>query len=560
MTTCKTCQKEFEVSATGLEILRTLDLPHPTNCETCAMRAMMAIRNERTLYPRKCDQCDKPILSMYGADSDFKILCNQCWSADSWDATMFGLKYKGPETFFTQLKELQKQVPRQALISLNSENCDYCNHIRDSKGCYMCILVADQCERDFYCYWIVHVLDSADCYYIRKGERLFNCVATFDSYNCTYLLESEKCMDCHFSYDLRGCSNCVFSSNLRNKNFVFDNQQLTKEEYESKIASLDRGSFAKSAEYKKKWLEVIAKAIHRYCYDINCQESSGDNLQNCTKTELVFNSFDDENVYNGASVLCAKNVVYGFSIGTQPVEWAAHVSVLKGGNKMIECFNVAYSSDVYFCENLVSCTDCLGCNGLNKKEFCILNKQYTKEEYTKIKSELLESWKKSGATAEFIPKGLYAFAYNESAAQDFYPLEKAEALRLGFAWNDNMPGTRGKETLKVAQIPDKISEVGDDILTQVLACSGCGKNYKIIKGELALYRTLGVPVPRECFDCRLRSWLKLMGERKLGERTCDCSKPGHSHTGQCPKKFVTRFVGGEEKNVFCAECYEKEIV
>ncbi len=44
--------------------------------------------------------------------------------------------------------------------------------------------------------------------------------------------------------------------------------------------------------------------------------------------------------------------------------------------------------DCHFCMLCVSCTDCFGCVGLTHKQYCIFNKQYTKEEYFKKIKEL----------------------------------------------------------------------------------------------------------------------------------------------------------------------------
>jgi len=41
------------------------------------------------------------------------------------------------------------------------------------------------------------------------------------------------------------------------------------------------------------------------------------------------------------------------------------------------CSDIFYSSDIFSCKNL------FGCVGLRNKEYCIFNKQYTRNEYEK---------------------------------------------------------------------------------------------------------------------------------------------------------------------------------
>ncbi len=48
------------------------------------------------------------------------------------------------------------------------------------------------------------------------------------------------------------------------------------------------------------------------------------------------------------------------------------------------CEDVVSSMNMYFCRSCVGCSDCVGCANLNKKKYCIFNKQYSKEEYENI--------------------------------------------------------------------------------------------------------------------------------------------------------------------------------
>jgi hypothetical protein len=51
------------------------------------------------------------------------------------------------------------------------------------------------------------------------------------------------------------------------------------------------------------------------------------------------------------------------------------------------------SSDIYYSDNLVACKNCFGCISLKNKEYCIFNKQYTKQEYEELVSKIIEKMK-----------------------------------------------------------------------------------------------------------------------------------------------------------------------
>ena len=100
------------------------------------------------------------------------------------------------------------------------------------------------------------------------------------------------------------------------------------------------------------------------------------------------------------------------------------------------------STKVYFtydcrsnCENLFYCISCKGCknlffcNGLVNKEYCILNTQYTKEAYELLAGQIIQGMMQTGEWGEFLPPKLSPFGYNETVAQERYPLTKEEALK-----------------------------------------------------------------------------------------------------------------------------------
>ncbi|MBU0626264.1 hypothetical protein KKG31_00500 [Patescibacteria group bacterium] len=47
-------------------------------------------------------------------------------------------------------------------------------------------------------------------------------------------------------------------------------------------------------------------------------------------------------------------------------------------------------SNIYYCEHCFGCDHCFGCVSLKNKKYCILNKQYSKEEYEKIVGQIIE--------------------------------------------------------------------------------------------------------------------------------------------------------------------------
>ncbi|USN57470.1 MAG: hypothetical protein H6766_03385 [Candidatus Peribacteria bacterium] len=66
---------------------------------------------------------------------------------------------------------------------------------------------------------------------------------------------------------------------------------------------------------------------------------------------------------------------------------------------------------------------CFGCDGLRNKEYCIFNQQYTKEEYNELAPKIIDHMKQTGERGEFFHPSLSPFGYNETVANEYYPVE-----------------------------------------------------------------------------------------------------------------------------------------
>jgi len=201
----------------------------------------------------------------------------------------------------------------------------------------------------------------------------------------------------------------------------------------------------------------------------------------------------------------------------------------------------------YFLRN---CHDCIGCDGFKNAEYCILNKQYSKEEYDKLKEHIVMELTEKGLYGLMMPPELCPFAYNETIAQDNMPLTKEEALAQGFRWEDDIQKTEGKETLLPENIPDHINEVKDSITNEILKCISCERNYKITTQELLFYRKMTLPIPRKCFFCRHKDRIMRRGPFKFFVRKCD----------NCGKDCNTNLTKEIAPIMYCERCYQSEII
>jgi hypothetical protein len=560
MKSCAQCKTEFEITDEDRAFYNRVKVPEPTRCPDCRQQRRSAWRNERSLYSRTCDKCKKNIISIYSSDKPYVVYCSPCWWDDSGGGTDYAQEVDFSRPFFEQLKELQLRAPRIALYGKNNENSEYTNHTDHAKNSYMCVDVGFG-ENILYSQWVIRGRECADCYAVNESERSYDSQFMTSCYACVHCYSAEKSTDCFFCYDIKDVQNCFFSSALRHQQYVFMNQQLSADEYTRRMTEWDLGSYTtwqKAVdEYKK--LLTDAETIHKYGQNYYTHDSTGDMLthtKNCQKCFFMGNAEDCAHCYECIEI---KDSYDAYESGFKcELQYETHACNRTSFSQFCSvCYDGSFLSYCDLCHNS---SNPFGCAGMKKNEFCILNKQYTQQEYEILKAKLIHHMRATGEYGEFFPAPLSPFGYNETVAPYHYPLSDEQARIQGFNWYVGaFQGTVGKTTLSGEAIPDHIKNVSEDIAKEILECTECRRNYKIIKQELAFYKQMNLPIPRHCPDCRYRLRMSLRNPRKLWHRQCMCDRSGHNHEGRCSVEFETPYAPERPETVFCELCYTHSI-
>ncbi len=550
---CDFCQKQFEIPDDEVVFLKKMEFvfgavkispPLPTRCPECRLQIRTTHRNERFLYRRKCDLTGADIVALYPAGSPYTVYDQHKWHSDAWDAMSYGKPYDESKSFFAQWSEMHAKVPRMNLVTLSNENSEFTTGTAYCKNCYL-INSSENCEDCYYGKLLQTCRNCVDCSYFYDSELCYESVNCYNCYNCSYLLFSKNCKDCHFSSSLIACSNCFLCTNLDHKEYCFLNEQLTKEAYQAKVKALLDGSHAAIEEWKREWKKVEASRIHRPATIVNSESSTGDYIENCKNCKECFDLTESEDCaycYTGIQVKdnyhCANmylkiELCYEF-LGAIEVFHCAY------------CLFCFYSQNMLYSEYCFNCKDCFGCNGLRHKQYCIFNVQYTKEEYEQLVPKIIANMQRAGEWGKYFPADQASFPYNDSLASEYFPLTKAEATSKGFQWavrDDSIPDI--KKTIPADQLPDRISEIPDEVLDWAIICERTKRPFKLTKKELAFYRQQGLPVPRVHPDVRYDDRLATRNPRHIYNRAC----------AKCGKNVHTTFAPDRPETVYCEECY-----
>ena len=572
-------------------------VPPPTWCPECRLIRRLTWRNERSLYWIKCGLCKKDTLTMHPPENNFIIYCRECWYSDKWEPFDFAREYNFSKPFFLQWKEILTNTPQVNLWTLrNNIGSDFTNYSVDNKNCYLSYSAVG-CENVFYSQAVDKDNDCFDCTYLKTSELCYENLNGSNNYNSMFLIRSRDCVDCEFLFDCSNCQNCFLSINLKNRSYVFRNVQYNKETYLKKVSELNLGSSLALIKIRDEFLDFIkSRAIHRFANIVKSINSTGDNILNSKNAKNSFEVYGAEDVKHCCRVLeGAKDGYdcYGFGINELVYEGIAN-----GFNNYRISFDlfVDASNEVHYSTFCTNSSNLFACIGLRNKSHCILNRQYTKEEYEKLVPRIIEHMNsmpyidKKGRVykyGEFFPPELSPFAYNETIAQEYFPLTREQAIEQGYFWKD--PEPRNYEIqIKNDQIPDHIKDVGDDIINKVIECAHnigtsdvpkcneqCTEAFKIIPQELAFYRKMSIPLPRLCPNCRHYQRIKQRNPLKLWPRRCECEgqkskdKGPNQYTNTathihgehpCPNEFETSYAPERPEIVYCEACYNSEVV
>ncbi|MDD4628672.1 MAG: hypothetical protein PHE68_04760 [Candidatus Peribacteraceae bacterium] len=521
-------------------------LPQPTLCPDCRQQRRAAFLNEMHLYKRTCGLTGKNVLSDKDPEQPYIVYDQEVWYSDRWDALKFGREVDFSRPFFDQLKELSLVVPYPSRFTVPQfdENSEYTNYAGRNKNCYL-IFDSDE-NRDCYdSYSLNGSVSCMDCYRVRRSELCYECIDCLQCYGSAYLQDCVNCSDSMFLKNCSGCKHCLYCININNKEYMVENKPVSKKDFEHIVTLLaDRKHILAAQKHFQEWrLRFPEKFIH----GVQNENVIGDYL---LQSKNARHCFDGEKLWDTAHLyrtfMSVKNSMDCEATGE--------------GERLYQCSTAGYGAyDVFFSancldqiSNLFYCSfcfhskNCFGCVGLNRKQHCILNRQYTEDDYERIVPRLIEYMQKTGEWGDFFPPALSLFAYNESIANDYYPLTEAQAKALGYRWKERDSREYAPPTFVP---PASVGEVRDDVIQETLACGTCGRNYRIQAQELALLRSVRMPLPAECFFCRHHNRMRKRNPRHLWQRSC----------AKCKKELQTTYAPERPEIIYCEECYLKEV-
>jgi len=560
---CQNCKTDFTIEPDDFGFYEKIKVPPPTFCPECRLQRRLAWMPSIVLFKRKCDLCKEETFSMYTPDAPFVVYCQKCWWSDNWDPLAYGVDVDFSKPFLKQWQELLQRTPILGLSVdiITGKLSPYTNHVGNSKNCYM-IFYSDYNENGIYGYQLTQSKDVLNSATVLFSDNIFDSQNVFKCYNLIGSFSNNRsCFDSFFIRDCEGAHHCFGGANIKNGSHIFLGEKLSKEDYENKIKNIELGSYKQYLFWREKSNEYFKKNLPQPIWDTQSVNVTG---------SYVFRSKNCKNCFD---VTDCEDSKYLMLIKEGPVrdsydytDWGLNseliyesITVGDGVSNIKFSHESGHSlKDTEYSKLSTGGSYHFGCISVKKAQYCILNKQYTKEEYStlvvKIKKHMndMPYIDKKGNVykyGEFFPMEFSPHAYNNSFANLFFPKDKNEILKDQLNWYE----VNTKEypiTMSYLDLPDNIKETNEEIIKEIISCSTCLRGYKIIKEELDLARKLNVPLSRQCPFCRIeekvRRWVSQM---KQIDRICD----------KCGNVFKTHYTKEDALIIYCKKCYQQEV-
>lgn len=289
-----------------------------------------------------------------------------------------------PDAFFKELKRLVLFEPREGSHILNSEGCEYGEHIYFSKNLYYAFDCLKSIDSS-YLYDCIMCNNCLDCDYCFESELLYESVDAHKCFNSDFLQDCINVRDSSFCNALIDCHDMFGCTHLRNKSFCIFNRQLTQDQYQILLPKFK----ALPAQHVLAYLEQLKKMYPlTQTHELNNQNSPyGNYVYNCKNCYMCFDiSQTQESAY-----------MYDSSVNKtcMDVTYSTENELCYQVADSAHCFNsdyIVYSAHCQDSSYLLNCfgvKNSLGCVGLNHKQYFILNRPFSKEEYERLSAQIL---------------------------------------------------------------------------------------------------------------------------------------------------------------------------
>lgn len=411
-----------------------------------------------------------------------------------------GKDYDFSKNFFENYKTLFLETDIFQLIDYGgNQNADYSDMALNSKNVYMCVAVINNCENILYGISVkdncTNVINWLAIW--ANSENIYQSTSILNSYKIFYSKFLNNCREIYFSSNLNGCNECIFCDSLENASYHIKNKSYSKEEYLE-----EKKKILKEKEKFLDWFLNLPKGWK----NINSHDVVGSAVIN---SENVKNGYFSYNSKNGKNLILVWGIDGNENMFDVIFWWARTANNLYGimwanGENIYNSMNITWCSQIYYSYFLNKCSHCLGCIGLQNKSYCILNKQYSKEEWEILAEKIFSQMENDNLLWKFFPWYINPFYFNDTLAFLLWNFSKEEVTKAWFMWRDEKIKVDIPENIETIEIRNLSSFQGFDsngnwkispLILEKIIKDEKWNYYRITKHEYDFLMKYSLPLP-----------------------------------------------------------------
>lgn len=338
--------------------------------------------------------------------------------------------------FFDAFIKLFKKIPFQYLLNFwGNENSNYSDLIFwGAKNSYLSFVIwydAMNIAYSAYCY--TNLRDIYNSFFSSvNNSNIYMSGGVTGSHKIYYSKYITDSNNIWFSTNLIGCEECILCDSLENQKYCIKNKPYSKDEY-----------YEKKNELMKR--KDVFTTLHQSILWCSSRNIGSEDVS----WEYVIKSRNTKNAYWSVKIHNARNIVVSHGWDSSELFYDAVdtginsdnlYAICGGGNGSHHLYCSSQTdtgSHLYYCLFMANSHHCLGCIWLKNKSYCILNKQYSKEEWEEKVCEIFASMEEDGTLGSFFPASMNPFYFNDTLAyliDDTFTKEEVEAD--GYLWRD----------------------------------------------------------------------------------------------------------------------------
>lgn len=497
----------------------------------------------------------EPILSYIHPDVPIPVISDTEWHALDIGAMP---EYQGQidplKSFFDQFRDLVRKVPMGARREWKNVVNTIGSGMWDVEDCYMAFSTVGVKRSMYTFYCLEGSEDMVQSVHVNASQNCFAATQITRCHSCNVAVISFDCLKCDFIFDCRNCEFVFGGSNLRNKKYVWFNEQLSREEWERRRTEVDLSCRSTFKRYQQQFLAMVEMAAYPENFNVNSPECTGDYLIDGLRSRDCYTSL---RLTDCAWMHGSKEAESSaFCVGAYPATQLFMCAMVTNSSQVKFCMTCGRSQNIEYCFNCHDCENCFGCVGLRNKKFCIFNKQYSEEEYWIKLDEIKCAMLDRGEYGDFFPQDLSPSATQFSHSTMYFDLTTEEIKALGAPILDPDKGVvlAPKKTVEeparnVQDVPDCLAQVDPATwVSKPFIDQALNRRWSVVPKEFAFYQSHNLPFPEEHYSSRLRKQILLMNLPEYQTSTCVV----------CQKSIrVAKNKTFPHRRLHCMDCYLK---